>query len=139
MQKRVIDVILPVIFHESVICVYRVWFGDSFYIGSTVNLNVRINLLCRVVLGCFEGKRIGRNSPTEIMNHLIRNPDINQAIVEVIEFVSSEYELVEAERSWIDKYFLDINCLNYSNKTSRKINGVMIRPASQSVCRKNIG
>lgn len=84
--------------------------------------------LVRTILRCFEGHRVGNNSQTLIMDYLIDNPEIIEATVEILEFVDSEYNLVNAERAWMNKHFLDVNCLNYSNKTTRRIDGVLIRP-----------
>ena len=128
MKKKRLVIKVPVIFHESTICVYKVWFGDAFYIGSTINLEARMKQLTCVVLGCFSGKRLGNNSQTEIMMHLIEHPEINEGVAEVLEFADSEYDLVDAEKKWLDRHFFELNCLNCSDKTSRKINGVMVRP-----------
>lgn len=128
-----IDIALPEIFHIETICVYKVWFGDSFYIGSTTNLKQRMKFLSRTIYNCFAGKRVGNNSQTEIMKHLIANPEIKQGIVEILEFVDTEIDLVNAEWKWLNKHYNDFNCLNYTDKTSRKINGVIIRPHAEKI------
>ena len=133
MSKINIPIKVPVIFHEDYICVYRVWFGDFFYIGSTMNLPHRMICLSKTISDCFDGKRVGENSQTAIMNHLIDHPNIVEGIAEVLEFVESEYDLVFAEWRWLNKYYNDFNCLNQTDKTSRKINGIIIRPHDKKV------
>lgn len=58
----------------------------------------------------------------------MRNPSIVEGVAEILEVVDTEYDLVYAEKRWMNKYFSDHKCLNHSQKTSRKINGVIVRP-----------
>jgi hypothetical protein len=110
------------------LCVYKLWLGKKYYIGSTVDINARIKLHLKTIQSCFDGVNVGANSQTLIMNYLIRNPNITEGVVEVISFVKSEYELVDEENRWLSSAYHDPDCLNYSNKTTRKIKGVVIRP-----------
>lgn len=110
------------------LCVYKIWFGNKYYIGSAKEINARISLHFNSILQCFDGRNIGRNSQTNIMHHLMKNPSITEGIVDILAFVKSEHELVQEEKKWLDSSFRDINCLNYSKNTSRKINGVIVRP-----------
>jgi len=109
-------------------CIYRIWFGDSFYLGSSTNLKNRIDHHISKIHGCFAGKRIGNNSHTAIMRHLAINPEIIYGFIKILEFIDTEYELVQAEKTWMNKLFYKDNCLNYSNNTSRKVDGVIVRP-----------
>lgn len=108
-------------------CVYRIWFGDKFYIGSTTNLDSRLSLHTKTILGCFNGERVGRNSQTNIMFHLMAHPSITEGVAEILSFVKEEIELVGEEKRWLSKYFNDPMCLNHSPHTTRKINGVLVR------------
>ena len=108
-------------------CVYRVWFGEKFYIGSTVNIERRIKFLLYAINGCFKGKRVGKNSQTNIMNHLIDNPSITEGIIDILEFTNSEHDLVFLEGKWIKEYFKNGICLNERIQTTRKIDGVLVR------------
>ncbi len=104
------------------------WFGEKYYIGSAVDINSRISLHFKSITGCFNGYGIGNNSQTVIMRHLIRNPSITEGLVEILSFVKSEYDLVNEENKFLSAAYLDPNCLNYSNNTTRKIKGVIVRP-----------
>lgn len=108
-------------------CVYKIWFGDKFYIGSSVDLNKRMQDHYRMILSCFRGERNGRNSQTNMMNHLKANPHIQEGIVEILEFCKSEYELVFAERKHLQPVYKTPNCLNQASHTTRRINGVLIK------------
>lgn len=110
------------------ILVYRIWFGSSFYVGSSISMEARVKDHVRKINRCFAGKGVRNNSHTLIMNHLSANPEIAEGMVEILSFVDSEYELVQEEKNWLDRFFYYKNCLNYSNKTSRRINGIMIKP-----------
>lgn len=107
---------------------YKIWFGNKYYIGSAVDINSRMALHFKSITNCFEGINVGSNSQTRIMRHLMKNPSITEGIVEVLTFVKSEYDLVNEEKKWLNPAFYDPNCLNYSINTSRKINGVIVRP-----------
>lgn len=109
-------------------CVYKIWFGDKYYIGSAVDLYARIAMHFKSITGCFAGNNVGANSQTKIMQYLVKTPSITEGVVEILSFVKTEYELVDEEKKWLDAAYYDANCLNYSNKTSRKINGVIVRP-----------
>lgn len=110
------------------LCVYKIWFGNKYYIGSTVDINARMKLHLRTIQACFDGVNVGSNSQTIIMKHLLVNPNIKEGLVEIISFVKSEYDLVDEESKWLTAAYNDRNCLNYSNNTARKIKGTTIRP-----------
>jgi hypothetical protein len=108
-------------------CVYRLWFGKKYYIGSSTDLEKRMKLHYRKIMDCFSGKGIGRNSQTNIMYHLIENPLITEGLVEILEFGKTEEELVFLEDKWLRPSFTDQNCLNQCKHTTRRINGVLVR------------
>jgi hypothetical protein len=127
MQKTALTINSPKLARKRG-CVYRIWFGDAFYIGSSMDLETRLKMHVYKIYKCFLGKGIGNNSQTQIMNYLANNPGITDGLVEILSFADSEQELVQAESLWMERLFDRSACLNYSNKTSRVINGTIIRP-----------
>lgn len=108
-------------------CVYKIWFGNKFYIGSTTNIDNRLKVHLSSINACFDGKRVGKNSQTNIMNHLILNPGITEGIAEILEVCKTEYELVTEEKKHLGAVFLSPDCLNQVRHTTRRINGVLVR------------
>lgn len=108
-------------------CVYKMWLGDKFYIGSTVELYGRMKWHYRTINDCFAGKKVGRNSQTNMMNHLKANPNITEGLVEILCFGKNETELVRLEKEWLLPVYGHPDCLNQRSHTTRRVNGVLVR------------
>lgn len=108
-------------------CVYRIWFGEKYYIGSTIDLIARMKWHYRTINDCFAGKRVGKNSQTNIMNHLMDNPEITEGLVEIICFCKNERELVTLEKAALLPIYKHPNCLNERSHTTRRIDGILVR------------
>ena len=108
-------------------CVYRIWFGEKYYIGSTVDLIMRMKWHYQSINSCFAGNRVGQNSQTNIMNHLIDNPEITEGLVEILCFGKTERELVTLEKEWLLPVYGHPDCLNERSHTTRRIDGVLVR------------
>jgi len=119
-------------------CIYRIWFGNKFYIGATVNSYNRMISHISSIKNGFDGKRIGKNSITNIVNHLKSNPYIETAFFEVLEECSNELDLVDAEHDWLCNFEGDENCLNQTFKVHRSINNIIVRPNGDFTIKKVI-
>lgn len=95
--------------------VYRIWFGDKFYIGRSRKIAYRKR--------CHEQDLIRRfqaDNPIKgqfdyyqlIIAHLLKNPQISEAKMEILEVCEGDDALVAAEQKWFNKYEWDTNCLN---------------------------
>lgn len=109
-------------------CIYRIWFGNKYYIGSTANSFNRLCLHQRTFWRWFTfNERVGKNSVTNICNHVINSPYISTGYFELLlEIFKEEYLPVE-EYKLLQQSFGDSNCLNYQFTTYRKVKGVEIR------------
>ena len=112
----------------DLMCIYRIWFGEKFYIGATADSFKRIVGHYSYIMEGLDGKHVGKNSVTNIVNHLRSNPHINTGYFEVLEICKDEYELVDAENEWLIHFKGNKNCLNVNYYAHRTINGVIIRP-----------
>ena len=109
-------------------CIYRIWFGNKFYIGATLNSYERILGHTRAIYGALAGKRLGKNSVTNIVTHLKANQFIETAFFEVLEECNSELDLVDAEHDWLCNFKGHPDCLNQNFNVHRTINGIIVRP-----------
>ena len=108
---------------------YRIWFGSKYYIGATVDTQDRVRGHYRTLVMAFlYGDRLGKNSISKIVNHLLCNPGIKTAFVELLEECKTELQLVDAEHRWLHPCKDDENCLNYQFKVHRTIGNVIYRP-----------
>lgn len=108
--------------------VYRLWFGNKYYIGATKNTFNRMIGHITSINRCFDGYRVGKNSITNIVIFLSKNQWIQTGFIELLEPVHLEEQLVDAEQGWFNKCYSDCNCLNERFTSYRKVNGIEIRP-----------
>ncbi len=123
--------------HLDKCCIYRIWFGSKFYIGATTDSYKRILSHISAISGGFAGKRIGRNSITNIVNHLTENPLIDTGYFELLEECESEIALVDAEHEWLYPHKNNPNCLNVNFNVHRTINGIIVRPNGSFAIKQN--
>lgn len=109
------------------ICIYRIWFGSKFYIGATMDSYKRIISHVSTIKAGFEGKRVGKNSITNIVNHLKDNPIIETGFFEVLEYCEDEMSLVDSEHEWLYPCKDNPDCLNVNFYVHRTINGIIVR------------
>jgi hypothetical protein len=123
--------------HLDKCCIYRIWFGCKFYIGATINSYERILTHIRTISAGFEGKREGKNSITNIVNHLKSNPFIETAFFELLEECKTEIDLVDGEHEWLYIEKGNPLCLNQNFNVHRTINGVIVRPNGNFAIKQN--
>ena len=119
------------------ICIYRIWFGNKFYIGATLDSYKRLIQHIASIDGCFNGKRVGKNSITNIVNHLKDNPFIETAFFELLEECETEIDIVDAEHEWLYVEKGNPNCLNQNFNVHRTINGIIVRPNGSFAIKQN--
>lgn len=119
------------------ICIYRIWFGSKFYIGATMDSYKRIISHISTINAGFEGKRVGKNSITNIVNYLKDNPIIQTGFFEVLEYCEDEISLVDAEHEWLYPHNGNPECLNVNFNVHRTINGVIVRPNGGFAIKQN--
>lgn len=115
-------------YHLDKIGIYRIWFGSKFYIGSTIDSYKRMVGHTNAILGAFNGIGIGKNSITNIFNHLVANSHINTGFFELLEECNTELDLVDAEHDWLCNFEGNANCLNHNFSVHRTISGIIVRP-----------
>lgn len=94
--------------------VYKIWFGNKYYIGSTKSLYRRksshINNLNKLI----NNLQVGESSNHKILKHLFMNLDITTGEMELLQEVNTEEELSPVEKMYLDEAMKDENCLNHS-------------------------
>jgi hypothetical protein len=124
--------------HLDKCCIYRIWLGNKFYIGATINSYNRILGHNKAIAGAYEGKKIGKNSITNMYNHLVANPHIDTGFFEILEECDNELDLVDAEHDWLCNFEGNPDCLNQSFKIHRTINNIIVRPNGDFTIKKVI-
>ncbi len=120
-EKQMIDFVFLDETHCERTGIYKIWFGNKYYIGSTIDTLDRMKYhYFSLVFAFTQGEKIGNNSTTKMVNHLLCNPHIKNAFVELIQCCNTEYDLVAAEKKWLTPCEHDANCLNYQFKVSRR-------------------
>ena len=123
--------------HLDKICIYRIWFGNKYYIGATMDSSKRIMYHIKAIEAGFKGQRIGMNSITRMVNHLKENPIIETAFFELLEECENEIDLVDGEHEWLYPCKGDPNCLNVNFNVHRTINGIIVRPNGSFAIKQN--
>ncbi len=91
-------------------CVYYLYFGDKFYIGSTANISKRITTHISCINTLYLSKR-AFGGYFKIINH-IKETGINEFTVKIYGFCSDNYSMISLEKFLLTKYFKNSNCLN---------------------------
>jgi hypothetical protein len=123
--------------HLDKCCIYRIWFGSKFYIGATMDSYKRILYHLQAIEAGFNGHRLGKNSITNIVNHLKENPIIQTGFFEVLEFCEDEISLVDGEHEWLYPCKDNPYCLNVNFNVHRTINGIIVRPNGSFAIKQN--
>lgn len=97
--------------------VYKLWFGDKFYIGRSRCLVQRMSSHLNDLNARLSGKRIP-SDPTldyyqKVIKHLKKNKDIVVVRIEIVRFCKTDDELVANEQKQFDKHINDEMCLNF--------------------------
>ena len=114
-----IDVQIRNLLDKNKMCIYRIWFGNKYYIGSTKNMARRrwnhvVNLNKLIY-----NLQTGEASNYNILKHLFMNLDITCGEMELLKEVETEAELSPMEEMYLKEAVDDENCLNYSQKAIR--------------------
>lgn len=98
--------------------IYRIWFGQKYYIGRTRSLKTRIkshrsDLNARLA-GTYKDPLYdpALDMYQKVMKHLKTIKDTNLFMVEVLIYCDEDEHLVLNEQKWFDKVKNDPNCLN---------------------------
>jgi len=124
-------------YHLDRTCIYRIWFGSKFYIGATMDSYKRIEYHIKAIGAGFKGQRLGRNSITNMVNHLKDNPNIETCFFEALEYCEDELSLVDAEHEWLYPCKGNPDCLNVNFNVHRTINGIIVRPNGSFAIKQN--
>lgn len=95
--------------------VYRLWFGDKFYIGRSRAVRYRLKShqsSLRVRLVSKKPVQCHNDFYQFVIAHLLANPDITVAYMEILELCNDDAGLVASEQKYFDKYIWDKRCLN---------------------------
>jgi hypothetical protein len=114
--------------HMGMCGIYRIWFGDKFYVGATMNTTNRMGNHLHTIRKYYFGSYPFKNSATNIVNHLKGNEYIQTGFYELLEECKCELDLVDAENDWLSCFLGDRNCLNYSFTVHRTIGNIIVRP-----------
>ena len=109
--------------------VYRIWFGDKFYIGSTCNSYFRMKSHSTAISKAMAKQfYMPDTSVKNIVVYLKANPCITEGIFEMIQICEGIQNLVDAEYIWLMTYKGRIDCLNMSFHSTRSHKGVKFYP-----------
>lgn len=116
---------IPFIFKNKPLlksCIYRIWFGDCYYIGSTKNIYNRVNGHQSELDKQLTKKNISSGTYRKIVCHILNTIGISCAVVEIIRPCPEE-DLHKTERECHLKVLDDPQCLNVFNhhRTTLKI------------------
>lgn len=97
--------------------VYRLWFGDKFYIGRTRCLVTRMSAHLSDLNAHLAGKRKVADPALDyyqkIIKHLKSDKKLSVVRVQILQFCKNDDELVATEQKCFDRYVNDKNCLNF--------------------------
>lgn len=111
--------------------IYKIWFGEKHYIGSSKNITRRKSSHINTLNNLINNLHTGSASNYNILKHLFINLDITCGYMELLQEVESEEDLSKTEAMYIADFDNDENSLNYSSRATRpsaqkKINPIAI-------------
>lgn len=99
--------------------VYKIWFGEKHYIGSSKNITRRKASHVSTLNKLINNVQVGTSSNYKILNHLFLNLDITCGYMELLQEVENEEDLSKTELMYISDCDNDENSLNYSPIATR--------------------
>lgn len=103
---------------RHVSCIYRISFGNKYYIGKTKLLNMRLWSHIKNINAAINEYPIFTTKTTKsyekTVRFLLENPKINVGYIEVLHQCENEYELWYMENKYLRDSRGDANCLNTS-------------------------
>lgn len=114
-----IDIIIRNELDKGKMGIYKIWFGDKTYIGSTKNMGRRKGWHVNTINRLMRNMQTGEASNHKILKHLFINLDITCGEMELIHEVSTEEELAKIEAMYLEGIDNDENSLNYSRLATR--------------------
>jgi hypothetical protein len=110
--------------------VYKIWFGEKFYIGSTKNSTSRMKSHSNTISSALTNPFfIEETSVKNIVDHIRANPGMTEAVLEMIHLCEGIQNLVDQEYISLMTYKGRINCLNLSFQSTRNHKGVTYYPS----------
>jgi hypothetical protein len=106
------DIVLDGIYRNRKRCgVYKITYGDKFYIGSSVHVLKRAKEHRSAINSHFRWPSNNSRVSASVLDHIRANRDIKTMFVEMLEDCS-ESELHLVEKSWLKKSSCNSKCLN---------------------------
>lgn len=103
--------------------IYRITFGNKYYIGQCKRLAARVYQHERSVNGCMDRYRQPRPSDQMYMpwaQYLLENPMVVTGKVELIQRSITAWDLFCAEEVYLSEHISNPDCLNRSDKVSTR-------------------
>lgn len=102
--------------------IYRIEFGNKFYIGQAKRMATRMYQHERGIAGCM--LRYAMPKPYEahycrLVQYLLENPSVTFGRVEVIQRCVTAWDLFYAERAWLQDVKENPDCLNGTFEPTR--------------------
>ena len=114
-----LDIIIRNELDKKKMGIYRIWFGEKHYVGSTKNLGRRKWWHVYTLNKLINNMQTGEASNHKILKHLFMNLDITCGEMELIHEVENEEDLSKTEAMYLENIDNDENSLNYSQLATR--------------------
>lgn len=113
--------------------IYKIWFGEKYYIGSSKNITRRKSSHINTLNNLINNLHTGSASNYNILKHLFINLDITCGLMELLQEVENEEDLSKTEAMYILDCENDENSLNYSSRATRPTKDKKINPIAIAV------
>ena len=114
-----IDIIIRNELDKNKMGIYKIWFGEKYYVGSSKNISRRkwwhIHNLNKLI----NNLQTGEASNNKILKHLFINLDITCGEMELLQEVENQDDLSKIEAMYLENIDDDENSLNFSQKATR--------------------
>ena len=91
--------------------IYKICFGDYFYIGQSFNILNRIETHVRVINKHYNERSFKVKPTQKVMDCIDRDKNLKEVNVHLLE-ACGIFKLATAEYRWLRKHILDDKCLN---------------------------
>lgn len=91
-------------------CVYYVYFGDKFYIGSTSNIHRKITLFTSNLNLCYEGEM--ESESYEKIVKFLKTSSIQSFTIKIYAYCADNHSMGLLEKWLLEKHLKNENCLN---------------------------
>jgi hypothetical protein len=113
--------------------IYKIWFGEKYYIGSSKNITRRKSSHINTLNKLINNMHTGAASNYNILKHLFINLDITCGYMELLQEVENEEDLSKIEAMYILDFDNDENSLNYSSRATRPTKSKKVNPIAIAV------